>query len=257
MKYFVASDIHSFFTPFYNELMRAGFDENNENHKLIICGDCFDRGDESHSVFRYLMHLSLKNKVILIRGNHEDLLEELLDSMNPGMHDYSNGTVKTINELGGAGEGYCFEDCCIRTRKRLKTFLSRFVNYYETMNYIFVHSFVPLNRLDDMPRYYTRGRIYEKNPNWRDAPFYEWTSARWDNPFKLANNGFLPDKTLVFGHWHTSWPRAHYDEQTEFESDSNFDIYFGEGYIGIDGCCAHSGKINILVLEDDELVVEE
>lgn len=42
-KYFVASDIHSFYTPFIKELNKTGFDLNNEEHILIICGDLFDK----------------------------------------------------------------------------------------------------------------------------------------------------------------------------------------------------------------------
>jgi len=38
-KYFVASDTHSFYTPFIKELNKTGFDLNNEEHILIICGD--------------------------------------------------------------------------------------------------------------------------------------------------------------------------------------------------------------------------
>ena len=33
-KYFVASDIHSFYTPFIKESNKSGFDLNNEEHYL-------------------------------------------------------------------------------------------------------------------------------------------------------------------------------------------------------------------------------
>ena len=41
-KYFVASDIHSFYTTFIKELTKTGFDLNNEAHIIIIFGDLFD-----------------------------------------------------------------------------------------------------------------------------------------------------------------------------------------------------------------------
>ena len=41
MKYFVVSDIHSFFDEFKKAIGEAGFDPTNENHKLIICGDLY------------------------------------------------------------------------------------------------------------------------------------------------------------------------------------------------------------------------
>ena len=57
MKYFVTADSHGFFSLMHNTLLEKGFDEDNPNHKLIVCGNLMDRGKEAH----------------LVRGNHEDL----------------------------------------------------------------------------------------------------------------------------------------------------------------------------------------
>ena len=56
-KYFVASDIHNFYTPFIKELNKTGFDLNNEEHLLIICGDLFDRGSESLKLYEFIKSL--------------------------------------------------------------------------------------------------------------------------------------------------------------------------------------------------------
>lgn len=66
-KYFVASDIHSFYTPFVKELNKTSFDLNNEEHILIICGDLFDRGSESLKLYEFIKSLP-KERRILIRG---------------------------------------------------------------------------------------------------------------------------------------------------------------------------------------------
>ena len=66
-KYFVSSDIHSFYTPFIKELIKTGFDLNNEEHILIICGDLFDRSDESLKIYEFIKSLP-KERRILIRG---------------------------------------------------------------------------------------------------------------------------------------------------------------------------------------------
>ena len=66
-KYFVGSDIHSFYTPFIKELNKKGFDLNNEEHILIICGDLFDRGSESLKLYEFIKSLP-KERRILIRG---------------------------------------------------------------------------------------------------------------------------------------------------------------------------------------------
>ena len=42
MKFFVVSDIHGFYNELIKAVSSAGFDKNNKNHTLIICGDLFD-----------------------------------------------------------------------------------------------------------------------------------------------------------------------------------------------------------------------
>lgn len=247
-KLFVISDIHGFYNEMRKALNDAGFDPNNEDHWLIVCGDYFDRGDQPAEVMKYLRSLPRK---VLIRGNHESLIEECCSRGYAGSHDYSNGTYSTICELGGASEGRSFDECCIIAEQRVKSFFNSMVNYFETKNYIFVHSFVPLKCDDNLPMYYTRNRKFKVDPDWRNAHHSEWEQARWGNPYELAEQGLLPDKTLVFGHFHTSWPRHKYESQPEFGDGSDFSIYYGEDYIAIDACTAYSGRCNVLVLEDE------
>ena len=51
MKYFVVSDVHSFYDAMMNALNKQGFDPENKEHKLIACGDLFDRGDDTVKVY--------------------------------------------------------------------------------------------------------------------------------------------------------------------------------------------------------------
>ena len=228
----------------------AGFDENNPYHTLIVCGDYFDRGTQSLSVLNYLN--SLKRKV-LIKGNHDDMLLELLNRKVPSIVDDRNGTLNTVYQLGCDKGVKTFEKFCDKAYERFKPFYDSMVDYFETENYIFVHSWIPLIRQDNFPKHYTRNRKWAFNEDWRNASKERWEDARWGNPYELASRGFKPDKTIVFGHWHTSWPRAHYEGKDEFGENSDFSIYYGDGYIGIDACTAHSGKVNVLVIEDDFL----
>ena len=55
---------------------------------------------------------------------------------------------------------------------------------------------------------------------------------------------------LVFGHFHTSWARKTFDGQPEFGEGADFSPYYGDGFIGLDGCTAYTGKVNVVVLED-------
>ena len=248
MKFFVFSDCHGYFNALKSALDEAGFDPNNDNHWLIGCGDYFDRGRQPQQIIDYLM--SIKNKT-LIRGNHESLLKEMIVRGQPLSHDYSNGTAETVLDLSNSNKDFVV--CCAVAWNKLYQFYEQLVDYFETENYIFVHSFIPLKVLDKLPMYYTIDRKFGAMKNWRTgADFNDWENARWGNPYELAKQKkFLPDKTLVFGHWHTSWPRHNWEGKSEFEQDADFSPYYGNGFIGIDACTGHTGKVNVIVLEDD------
>ena len=242
-KLFVVSDVHSFYDEMKVALDEAGFDPNNENHWLISCGDALDRGPKSQEVIDYLMGL---NRCVFIKGNHDSLIMDCFIRGYPERHDYHNGTFKSIIDLAPCADN--FYDACAVAYEKVKPFVDKMVNYFETKNYIFVHAFVPLKNLDGLPMYYTRNRKFAVDPDWRYAHFRSWEEARWGNPFKLAEDGFLPDKTLVFGHWGTYEQRPR-----DYEGEDLFDPIYGDGYIGIDATTALSGKVNVLVLEDEFL----
>lgn len=237
-KLFVVSDIHGAYNELKQALDEAGFDPHNEEHWLISCGDHFDRFHQPQEVMDYLTSLERK---VLIKGNHESLLLDCLQRGYPYGYDWSNGTAQTIISL--APEAQTFEEACKIAYPKIKDFVYNMVDYFESEQCVFVHSFIPLNQ-DDA----------SFDPDWRNAPYETWDNhARWGNPFALAEQGLLPDKTLVFGHFHTSWARYHFDGKPEWGEDADFSPYYGDGYIGIDSCVAYSGKINVLVLEDNFL----
>lgn len=259
-KFFVVSDIHGYYTELRQALTKAGFDETNENHWLISCGDHFDRGDQPIAVMKYLMGLPRK---ILIKGNHESLFDEMCDRGYPDSHDISNGTSSTIAKLGYLLEmGGDWPEACDRAYKRTRPFFNEMKNYFETKNYIFVHSWIPTlpgENWNGKP-WYTQKRYDIFNPNWRNANQVEWDNAMWGNPFKQAAQGLLPDKNIVFGHWHCSAGWAEEEHRTEFGDNAKWDIYEGTGkvgtyknikFIGIDKCTAYTKEVNVLVIEDD------
>jgi hypothetical protein len=251
MKFFVLSDIHGFYDEMIKALNEAGFDPDNEEHWLITCGDHFDRGEQPLQVMEYLQGLKRKT---LVRGNHEYLLEDCCHRGYYEMYDHSNGTLGTILRLGRGDLGNTFEECCKKTLNVTREFRNSMVNYFETKNYIFVHSWIPLRCKDNLPMHYTKNRKFEFDPDWRNANDGDWETARWGNPFEMAANGFLPDKTIVFGHWHTSYGHSIKNGTfSEWGKDADFSPYYGEGYIGIDACCGYTGKINVIVLEDEFL----
>lgn len=250
-KLFCVSDIHGFYDEFRLALDNSGFDAENEEHWLIVLGDNFGRGPDPIGVMRYLNGLPRK---VLIKGNHELLLQDVCERGYPHSNDYSNGTFDTVCEFGGAGLGRGFEECCIITEQRIKSFIYSMVPYFETKNYVFTHGFIPVNCDDGMPMYYRRNRKFSKKENWREAHASEWEQAMWLNGMEMVHNGFGIDKCIVVGHWHASWGRMVFENGPEFGEFADFSPYYYDNeLIAIDGCTAYSGKVNVLVLEDEFL----
>lgn len=230
-KLFVVSDIHGFFTELKKSLDDAGFDPQNPEHWLIGCGDYLDRGREPQKVIDYLM--SLPNKV-LVKGNHESLLMEIINRQCPLYHDYNNGTAQTVVDL--APNAKEFSVACAVAYEKVKSMLDIMVNYFETENYIFCHSWVPGGK------------------DWRYASQSKWNKAMWGNPFDIAAVvGNKTGKTIVHGHWHNSTGWWQKGIGSEFDEDACFDIIEHDGCIGLDACTAWTHKVNVLVLEDNFL----
>lgn len=221
-KYFVCSDIHSYYDELIAALDAAGFDKNNPNHYFLSCGDELDRGPKPKEVIDYLMSLERK---ILIRGNHTSLFEEMCQRGYPMIHDLSNGTLDTYKQLG--------YDSFAAALEGTAPLRNQMVNYFETDNYIFVHSWIP-----------------DWCGDWRKASQEDWDAASWTKPFNQIRRKNFLDKTIVFGHWHCSAAWALEKGLPEFGPLANFDPYFGEKYIAIDACTAYSGKVNVIVIED-------
>ena len=254
-KFFVVSDVHSFYTPLKKALDNKGFDPNNENHWLIVCGDAFDRGDESYEMLKFLMQLERK---ILIRGNHDDLLEECCMREFYHFHDASNGTKKTIEDIGGAGYGRPFDECCRITLNKTAAYRSLLRNYFETKNYIFVHGWIPCEcygeGYDPNKPWYQYNKTYKYKADWRECNDVEWESARWINGIQRAFDGVIePSKTIVCGHWHCSaGHKLSGNCNDEFEY-TIWEPWCHEGCIAIDRCTAYTSEVNVLVLEDEFL----
>lgn len=71
---------------------------NNKEHTLVILGDIFDRGEETRNLYSFLKNIP-EDRLVLVKGNHEYLLEELLEKDLPDSYDFSNGTVFTCCQI--------------------------------------------------------------------------------------------------------------------------------------------------------------
>ena len=248
--FFVSSDIHSAYTPWIKALKEAGFNENKYAHKLITCGDLFDRKDESIEVLRFVMRMVEEDKIILVKGNHDLLLEELCLRGFPYSYDKSNGTAKTVQDISGKYGAYDFAEACDITFKKTARYRELLVNYFETKNYIFVHSWIVVNKVGI--------DTYEYREDWRNSSDEERGQIMWTNPFWRAQDGLnKTGKTIVFGHWHCSIGHAMDKkyEIDEFGKDAIWKPYINkeQGIIGIDRCVSYTNEVNVIVLEDEFL----
>ena len=240
MKYFVSGDIHGFYDEWLSALKEKGFDINNPNHKIILCGDLFDRGHQPKEIIDFI--LSHKDKIILIRGNHEDLMQQMFDRNYNDYGDIQNGTTVTIIDLYPEWQVSEFDLKKIAKVTRLQEVLDMCVDYYETKHYIFVHGWIPI--VENCCLY---------DSEWRTARKERWEKARWSNPVEMFRYEiYEPNKTIVCGHWHCSalWHELNPDEYEEFGEKANFEPFIIKNMIALDTCTAYTKRVNVVVLED-------
>jgi serine/threonine protein phosphatase 1 len=196
--------------------------------QLLFVGDLADRGENSKAVFERVHELMETEGAIVVKGNHDEMLEMFLEnpSENLGLY-YMNGGQSTVNSLLGknTARGNYLDNVqeIKETYPWLLPMLKSLPLYYEWGDYLFVHAGVNL-QLD----------------NWRDSS---------DHDFVWIREGFYDqpnhtNKKIIFGHSVTS---------TLHGNMSNFDIWTsGDGLIGIDGGAVYGGHLHGLVLSEDE-----
>ena len=171
-KYYVLTDIHGFYKEMIEALGKENFDISNDNHILVSCGDIFDRGRDPIKCLEFVNSLP-ENRKVLIRGNHEDLIEDCLNRNEFLHHDYHNGTVETVVALGnmvGSSDDALSVFANAKRNPLLAKYLGTLVDYAEIGNYIFVPGWIPCFRNDDN-KFHARNVTYIYDPNWRTGSF--------------------------------------------------------------------------------------
>ena len=255
-KFFVTSDVHSFLDELMVALTEKGFDKDNKDHILCVCGDLFDRGPKTRELFEFVKELQSQDRLIYVAGNHESLLfdcmSEIYRGLVPSGHHFSNGTVKTICQLCGENEWIVYDptrrDKIFETMQPVLDFISdNCVDYAEIGDYILVHGYLPC----------AHGAA-----NFRLASSEAWERARWENGMEMwkypANR--IAGKTIIVGHFHCSWGWSHIrQERKEFPQKSrkdwkkSFEPFMDDGIIAIDACTAYTGLCNVIVIEEDDI----
>ena len=228
-KIFAVSDIHGHYTQMKRALDEVGFIANNEQHLLIVCGDLFDRGNESREVFEYL---NIVQNKILIRGNHEDMKGSI------DYNDVHNGADKTLLSFFGRDAENFNSDANKDIREMLVDFIEDMYDYYETENYIFTHGWLPTD--------FGQG-VFRVLQDFRSARPMLWRSARSSSWMKMYMQGaMLADKTIVCGH-RASQYGCRFDLSRSPDDSS---VFFGNGMVAIDALTVRSRRVNVFVTED-------
>jgi serine/threonine protein phosphatase 1 len=254
MKFFVLSDVHSFYDAMMEALHKNGFDMGNPDHHVIICGDLFDRGPDACKVLEFAKTLASAGRLQYVAGNHEDLLFDCIAEIGKGTgisgHHFDNGTVDTICQITGVNKyaltfQYSMTEEFITKLTELTDFIAdNAVDFVEIDRYVFVHGWIPFTWRYGQPN----------TSNWENG---NWSEARWTNGMQAWWNGAsLPDKTIVCGHYHSSWGHSHLNrDRKEFppknrkDWQKSFEPFIDKGIIALDACTAYSDFCNCLVVE--------
>jgi len=236
MKYFVTSDIHGHYEVLLNALKKAGYNEKNQDHHLLILGDMFDRGDESKQVLAYLYRLYKEQKATIILGNHDYFMIEFLEgnyerTLFNIKHNGFLHTLLSLTEhmLTPEDDLKIYKETIEKRYPYLLNWLKSLPLYLEIGQYIFVHGGV--------------------NPDLED-----WTKASthdfiWSYEVKLKP---IAGKTVVAGHHRVSTIRQplRKDYKTLHEQDPTlFDPLYLEGKILMDRFVEVSKELNVLVFD--------
>lgn len=201
--------------------------------------------------------MAKENRLVYIRGNHEDLLfeaiDEILENNKLNSVHYSNGTAETISCF--TNENIYFlnpisAQKVVQDLRPLTNFIQEHsIDYFEIGDHILVHGWVPSGWNSE---YYIAVK-----EDWKNG---DWGEARWSNGIKAHHRGVVIEgKTIICGHYHTSWGHSRIDRKTkEFprkdrpqELKEAFAPYEKKGIIAIDACVHYSGLCNCIVINED------
>lgn len=280
-RFYILTDIHSCCKEAVQALTEKGFFDD-KDAKLIVCGDYLDRGKEPHETVDFLLKIKREGRLILIRGNHEDLFEDALADVEMSGFDYvlsdgvsvTNGTVGTFLALANMTREQALASP-LTLAKRIKKsdfyneILPECKDYFETENYVFTHGWIPCEayRAEKPYDVYGNGQMqtfgykaYRYNSGWRNASLAKWKEARFLNGMDMAvkHKITVPYKTVVCGHFTTSYGHSVLGKSlerthTRYSVGADFSPFYAKGIIALDGIVFHSGVMNCIVIEDNEL----
>lgn len=225
---FVISDIHGMYEHFIKLLEHW-----NREDTLVILGDMIDRGPDSLKVVQRVMELAKYHDVIVLQGNHDQMLNDFIDDPREHVSLYLNYNGGGPTILSFANNEFKVENSPIadtvyfiqRYRKQELEFLKTGHLYYQFGKVLFTHA-----------------GFCSWLGNWKDTTDNQFVWVR--DHYRHKNNSGLVN---VFGHTPTQLINKDQSNEVWVSKDKS--------YIAIDGACAYGGQLNgVLINELGEIL---
>ena len=202
MATYVIGDIHGRSRLLYQLERDVPWDINKD--KIVFLGDLIDRGEDAPGVIERVMRLARENpNVVVVRGNHEQMLLNGLDNGDPQWLIPENGGPATLEAYGSILPDE-FDEIEIIIPDEHIQFMRSLPFFHEDEQAIYVHA----------------GLIPGKHPSETDHDVLIWTR---DAHFYRYYTG----KLCIFGHTPTVYlPKD--------GCNRHFGIYIHGGCVGID-----------------------
>lgn len=225
MRTIVISDIHGYYRTFVALLSRVSYNPGSD--QLILLGDYVDGGPAALEVVRLVQQIAKNPSVHVIGGNHDDMFLDWLDGQDYRLSPYTspkNGGQQTIESFGTT----VIDDA--EAREYIKknyvseiTFLRSLPDFFEDDRHIYVHA-----------------GIDPKQNDWKQTSHkdFRWIRGR----FHGYQSKLKITKTVIFGH--EVCARLHKDEM-------NFNPWFGDQMVGIDGGIKFGKFMNALIIDEN------
>lgn len=215
MSTYVLSDLHGQYDKFMDMLKLIKF---NDNDKMYILGDIFDRGPDPLKILDYVI---CRKNIDFIPGNHEYMFLEFYNTYDARLWSYNGGRT-TMTQLMEKGEDYL---------KALYDYLTKLPLVKVHDKFILTHAglYLPKNQ-----NQYTLQEILSL----QNAEFNLWSRSN------INNERQYKDYTVICGHTPTL-----YVDPDQYQMS----IVRRKGTIYIDcGATFSDGRLACLRLEDNK-----
>ena len=91
--------------------------------------------------------------------------------------------------------------------------------------------------------------------NYKDKNCKDFEEYSWINGMAYWKNGHnFKDKTIICGHWHCSFGNSKYHGKgSEFGEDACFEPFRDLGIIALDACTTLTKKVNVVIIEGENI----